>query len=198
MTPKHVQRLEKKIADIKRALAAEKRLFGGYDDSRGLRYLPTRYYLQLGDYKGGLAYTRWFAKAFPDDAGFPEFLFEWTVLLFKAGKLPEAQHNAWQTFCANTYVLDKFVGRPIESIAKFEGSAYAEVSFADSFSYSSRQAELTHFSSWLEAFLSSDEFIKHSAQYEAINKRLESEVDRETRVYLIKQAHQLENNFKSY
>ena len=88
------------------------------------------------------------------------------------------------------------MGRPIESIAKFEGSAYAEVSFADSFSYSSRQAELTHFSSWLEAFLSSDEFIKHSAQYEAINKRLESEVDRETRVYLIKQAHQLENHFK--
>ncbi|UFH57660.1 hypothetical protein [Spirosoma sp. KNUC1025] len=53
MTPKQIQRLEKKIAAIKRALAAEKRKFGGYDDSRGLRYLPTRYYLQLGDIKGG-------------------------------------------------------------------------------------------------------------------------------------------------
>lgn len=62
MTPKQTQRLSKKIADIKRALAAEKRRFGGYDDSRGLRYLPTRYYIQLADYKGGLSYTRWFAK----------------------------------------------------------------------------------------------------------------------------------------
>ena len=85
MTPKQSQRLIKKIADIKRALAAEKRKFGGYDDSRGLRYLPTRYYLQLADYKGGLAYTRWFAKTFPDDIGFPDFLFEWAVLLFKVG-----------------------------------------------------------------------------------------------------------------
>ena len=72
MTPKQSQRLIKKIADLKRALAAEKRKFGGYDDSRGLRYLPTRYYLQLADYKAGLAYTRWFAKAFPDDIGLPD------------------------------------------------------------------------------------------------------------------------------
>ncbi len=69
MTPKQAQRLIIKIADINRALATEKRKFGGYDDSRGLRYLPTRYYIQLADYKGGLAYTRWFAKTFPDDIG---------------------------------------------------------------------------------------------------------------------------------
>ena len=105
MTPRQAQRLLQKIADIKRILAAEKRKFGGYDDSRGLRYGPTRYYLQLGDYKGGLAYTRWFAKAFPSDVGFPDFLFEWTILLFKGGKLAEAQVKAWQTFCSNTYVF---------------------------------------------------------------------------------------------
>lgn len=104
MIPKQALRLERKIADIKRTLAAEKRKYGGYNDSRGLRYLPTRYYHQLGDYKGGLANTRWFARAFPDDVGFPDFLFEWTVILFKADKFLEAQGKAWQTFCANTYV----------------------------------------------------------------------------------------------
>lgn len=195
MTPKQVQRLEKKIADIKRTLAAEKRTFGGYDDSRGLRYLPTRYYIQLGDYKGGLAYTRWFDKAFPDDAGFADFLFEWTLLLYKAGKLPEAQHKAWQTFCSNMYVLAKFVGRPTESLARYEQSAYDQ-RFADSFPYSSQQDELTDFGVWLEAFVSSDAFMSHSAQYVAIQERLETEEDRETRGYLIKQAHQLENHFK--
>ncbi|CAN5446966.1 hypothetical protein BH09BAC4_BH09BAC4_01530 [soil metagenome] len=49
MTPKQVQRLLKKITDIKRALAAEKRKYDGYDDSRGLHYLHTCHYLQLSD-----------------------------------------------------------------------------------------------------------------------------------------------------
>lgn len=120
MTLKPCQRLPKKIADSKRTLAAQKRQFGGYDDSRGLRYLPTRYSLQLGDYNGGLAYTRWFANTFPDAIGFPDFLFEWAVLLFKAGKIAEAKMKIWQTCCANTYVLDKFFGRPIQLLPKYE------------------------------------------------------------------------------
>lgn len=195
MTPKQAERLKKKIADIKRALAAEKRTFGGYDDSRGLRYLPTRYYLQLGDYRGGLNYTRWFAKAFPDDAGFPDFLFEWTVLLFKAGKLGEAQGKAWQTFCANTYVLHKFLGRPIQPLAKDEGWAYAGVGLVDYFSYSSQQAELLDFSLWLDEFLSSEAFISRRAHYMALYERLDTEEDGETRGYLIHQAHQLADHF---
>src|SRR5699024_10525078 len=101
MTPKQAERLQKKISDIRRALAAEKRKFGAYDDSRGLRYLPTRYYMQLGDYRGGLTYLRWFSKNFPDDGGFPDFLFEWTVILFKSGRLKEAAQKAFETFCAN-------------------------------------------------------------------------------------------------
>ncbi|SFF20339.1 hypothetical protein SAMN05216167_1357 [Spirosoma endophyticum] len=125
MTHKQAQRLLKKIVDIKRVLAAEKRKFGGYDDSRGVRYLPTRYYLQLQDYKGGLAYTRWFAKTFPDDMGFPDFLFEWAVLLYKGGKLDLAKAKIWQTFCANTYVLDKFFGHPIQPLPKYEWSNLA-------------------------------------------------------------------------
>jgi hypothetical protein len=42
MTPKQIEILKKKIADIRRTLAAEKRKFGVYDDSGGLRYLPTK------------------------------------------------------------------------------------------------------------------------------------------------------------
>jgi hypothetical protein len=49
------EKIKKKIADIKHILAAEKRKFGAYDGSRGLRYFPASYFVQLGDYKGGLA-----------------------------------------------------------------------------------------------------------------------------------------------
>lgn len=83
MTPKQIERLRDKISRIKRTLAAEKRKFGWYDDSRGLRYLPTKYFVEIQDYKGGLGYLRWFSKNFPDDGGFPDFLFEWTIILFK-------------------------------------------------------------------------------------------------------------------
>lgn len=191
MTPKQAQRLIKRIADIKRVLAAEKRKFGGYDDSRGLRYLPTRYYLQLGDYRGGLAYTRWFSKTFPDDIGFPDFLFEWSVILFKAGKLAEAK--VWQTFCANTYILDKFLGHPVEAIPKYEWSNWATPDFANQFRYTYEQADWLDFSHWLEEFISSELFQTSKARYLAIYQRLELEADAEIRGYLRQEAHQLGN-----
>jgi hypothetical protein len=101
VTPKQIERVKTKIADIKRILAAEKKKFGGYDDSRGLRYLPTKYFIQLGDFGGGLTYLKWFDKNFPGDSGFPEFLFERTIILFKTGKTKDAAQNAFRTFCAN-------------------------------------------------------------------------------------------------
>ncbi len=195
MTPKQIQRIEKKIADIKRILATEKRKFGGYDDSRGLRYLPTQYYLQLGNYKGGLAYTRWFDKAFPDDMGFPDFLFEWTVLLFKTGKLKEARAKAWQTYCANTYVLDSFLGRPFAELQQYEWSNMAGVSFLPYFPYRFEQAGLHDFSQWLEELMDGELFQACSSRYLSLYQRLATEQDRETRGYLRNEAHQLMGQF---
>ncbi|MCX6213809.1 hypothetical protein [Spirosoma sp.] len=196
MTPKQAQRLIKKNADIKRALAAEKRRFGGYDDSRGLRYLPTRYYIQLADYKGGLAYTRWFAKSFPDDIGFPDFLFEWALLLFKAGKFAEAKAKTWQTFCANTNLFDKYFGHPIQPLPKYEWSNLAQAGFTDYFTYSHQQPELLDFSQWLEEFMASEPFTSRKARYLTIHQQLKVEDDLESRAYLCQEANQLEKAIK--
>jgi hypothetical protein len=81
MTPKQEERLRTKIKKIKATLADEKRRWGWYDDSRGLRYAPPQLFIQLNDYSGGLRYLNWFAKTFPDDSGYPDFLFEWTLIL---------------------------------------------------------------------------------------------------------------------
>jgi hypothetical protein len=115
MTPKQTERLKKKITDIKRTLANKKRKFGSYDDSRGLRYLPPKFFIQLQDFQSGLTYTKWFQENFPDDIGFPEFLLEWTIVLFKTGKLKNAEKKVFQTFCSNTYLFDKFFDRQIIS-----------------------------------------------------------------------------------
>ncbi|MCU7549575.1 hypothetical protein OCK74_10645 [Chitinophagaceae bacterium LB-8] len=194
MTPKQIERLKKKIADIKRALAAEKRKFGWYDDGRGLRYLPTKYFIQLGDYSGGLTYTKWFDKNFPDDSGFPDFLFEWTIILFKTGRIKEAEQKAFQTFCRNTYLFDKFFGRPIIPFDKWEGSNLEAPGFTEYLDYSCRQPALGDFSEWLASFISTQDFINRSNKYIDIQKRLKTEDDSETRHYLVRQANQLEQS----
>jgi hypothetical protein len=192
VTPKQIERLRAKISNIRRTLAAEKRKFGAYDDSRGLRYLPTKYFIHLGDYKGGLTYLKWFSKNFPDDSGFPDFLFEWTIILFKCGKQEEAAKKAFETFCANTYLFDKFFGRPIIPIDKWEGSNLAVAGFTDYLDYSSGQPELADFSEWLDNLIATEDFKNRCDKYVDIHKRLKTENDHETRHYLIMQARQLE------
>ena len=194
MTPKQIERLKKKIADIRRTLAAEKRKYGWYDDGRGLRYLPTKYFIQLGDYSGGLTYTKWFDKNFSDDSGFPDFLFEWTIILFKTCKTKEAEKKAFQTFCRNSYMFDKFFGRPVTPINKWEGSNLEVPGFTEYLHYSSNQPELADFSKWLEALISTEDFINRCNKYIDIHKKLKTEHDSETRHHLVRQASQLEQS----
>ncbi len=191
MTPKQSERLRKKIDNIKRTLFAEKKKFGAYDDSRGLRYLPTKYYIQLGDFSGGHTYTKWFEKNFPDDCGFPGFLFEWTIILFKTDNLKKAEKKAFETFCSNTYLFDKFFGRPITPVDKYEGSNLESLFFTNHFDYISGQTELADFSNWLKLFIADEKFINLSTKYVDIHKRLKTEQDYKTRHYLVRQASQL-------
>ena len=193
MTPKQIERLRAKISTIKRTLASEKRKYGAYDDSRGLRYIPTKYFIQLGDYKGGLTYLKWFSKNFPDDSGFPDFLFEWTIILFKCGKTKDIEKKAFETFCANTYLLDKFFGKPITPVDKWEGSNIAVADFTDYFDYSSKQPELVDFAEWLNGLINREGFKNRCDKYIEIQKKLKTENDPKARSYLIIQARQLED-----
>lgn len=108
-------------------------LFDWHDDSRGLRYLPTRYYVQLWEFKGGLTYTRWFSKNFPDDVGFPDFLFEWTLLLFQNAKRKEAEQKAVETFCADRQLFDHFLARPVTPAETWEEAPLAATACATYF-----------------------------------------------------------------
>ena len=84
ITEAQVERVNLKITKLKKTLASDKKRCGGYyDDSIGIRYLIPEQYLKIQDYKGAARYFNWFNKTFPDDIGFPFFLFEWTVALVK-------------------------------------------------------------------------------------------------------------------
>jgi hypothetical protein len=191
VTPKQIERVKKKIADIKRALASEKKKFGCFDDSQGLRYLPSKYFIQLGDYPGGMTYLTWFDKNFPDDSGFPEFLFEQTIILFKSGKTKEAEQKAFQTYCSNPYWFDKFFGRSLTPLDIWHSSNLTTPGYTVALEYSNRQVELRDFSEWLDKYMITDDFTNRSKKYISIYYRLKTEIDSEMRHYLVQQAHQL-------
>jgi len=196
MTEKQAEKLRNKIKRIKLDLAADKKRCGGfYDDSRGLRYLPTQFYIKLGDFEGGLKYLKWFHKNFPDDSGFPDFLFEWTIILFKTENLRSAEQKAFETYCSNTYIFDKFFSRPIIPHDKYEFSNIDTPAFADYFNYSSEQTDLVDFSEWLDKFSQTEKFVSASQKFIDISKRLKTENDTKTRSNLIKQARDLTARF---
>ena len=195
MTTKQAERLNQQIAAVKRRLAAEKRRFGDYDDSGGYRYLPPRLYVQLGDYAGGLRYTRWFDKNFADDIGYPDFLFEWTILLFKNGRLKDAERKAVQTYCGNTYLFDKFFGRPLVPRGMWEGSNLEMPYLAELLPYASQQPELADFAAWLGQFEGTEKFAAFAARFVSLGQQLKVATEYETRRALLDELRLLEAAF---
>jgi hypothetical protein len=189
VTPKQADRLRKKIADIRRVLAAEKKKFGTYDDSRGLRYFPTRYYVQLGDFKGGLTYLRWFAKNFPDDAGFPDFLFEWTLTLFKNGKFWDAAQKAVETHRADIHLLDAFLGRPSTPVEPWEQVPFDTGTYTLYFASLGRQSDLADFAEWLGELTLTEAFLTSSSRFIDLQRQLHGETDLEKRRSLVRQLY---------
>ena len=189
MTPKQAERLRQKITAIRRALVDEKKKFGAYDDSRGLRYLPSRYYVQLGDFKGGLTYLRWFQKNFPDDAGFPDFLFEWTLILFQSHKLRDAARKAMETYRADIHLLDAFLGRPGTPVEPWEQVALDAEAYASYCAALGGQADLTAFAEWLGALVVSEAFLANSSQFLDLHRQLHGETDPAKRHLLVQQLY---------
>jgi hypothetical protein len=195
MTPKQIERIKNKITKIKRELAADKKRWGGfYDDSRGLRYLPPELYLKLKDYSGALRYLNWFDKNFPEDSGFPIFLFEWTITLFKTKRIKQAEKKAMETFYSNTYLIDKFLKKEFLDFDKLENSNWEYSSLVEQLIYSKEQDELTDFAEWLENFVTSEKFYDFANKFIEIESILKTEPVGQKRTELVKKRYKLLEN----
>jgi hypothetical protein len=142
-----------------------------------------------------LKYIKWFNKNFPDDIGFPDFLLEWTILLFKNNKLQEAEQKAFETFCRNTYLFDGFLRRPITPVHKWEGSNLETPAFAASLDINRENPGLTDFADWLESFIETERFTIAATKYIQIYKKLKTESDLRTRASLVRDAEDLKKNY---
>jgi hypothetical protein len=194
VTPKQIERIKIKIKRIKAELAADKKQWGGfYHDGRGLRYLPPSLYIQIEDYTGGLRYINWFLKNFPEDYAFPDFFFENAIIFYKTNRKKEAERKIFETFCSNTYVLDKFFENQIIPIEKYEDNNMEGPSYCENFPYTQKQENLVDISEWLTGYIKSEKFTELCSKYIDIHKRLMNENDVETRGYLFQQADVLVN-----
>lgn len=192
MTPKQEERIRNKIARIRKELAADKKRWGGfYDDSRGLRYLPPEQFIKLRDYKGGLRYLRWFNRTFPDDLGYPIFLFEWTMILFKTGNIKEAENKALLTFYANNYLFDKFFGKEPPTTEKQEHTGWESAELAESLKYSNSVPEFADFGKWLQDFQTSQKYQKFAKEVILIKEKLVTEPAGKTRTELVSRQYEL-------
>jgi tetratricopeptide (TPR) repeat protein len=196
MTPKQEEGIRNKIAKIKKALAADKKYWRGYHDGGGLRYLPPELYIKLKDYKGAARYFNWFNKNFPDDAGYPVFLFEWTLTLFKNGKVKEARKKALETFFSNTYLFDHFLGKEFLLFDKYESSGLETAEWAQTIEYLKDDPELADFIGWLGQFLSSEEFYKRANEFIKILAKLQTEHDVDKRMELVERQSHLLDDFR--
>ncbi len=186
MTPTQAARLRQKIAAIRRVLAREKRTFGGYDDSRGLRYFPPQYFVQLGDFKGGYTYLRWFANCFPDDSGFAAFFFDWTLILFQNGQLPQAAQKALETYYADIHLFDHFLGRPRRPSEPWE-EAREDAAYTAYWEALGRQANWGEFTQWLATWTATESFQANATRFIDLKRQLHGEKDWEKRGYLVSQ-----------
>lgn len=176
MTEKQIEKVKLKIGKYKKALAADKRNWGGeYHDGQGIRYIIPALYIKISDYKGGLKYFAWFDKNFPDDSGYPIFLFEWTFVLFKCGKLLEAENKAHITFFSNTYLLDKFLGKKPLQLDKNKSSNWEYESLVEHFIYTSKDTEFTEFGEWVETVLQSCIFLDKANEFIELERQLKDE-----------------------
>ena len=196
VTPKQKERIKNKILKIKKALAADKKQWGGYyHDGSGLRYLPIALYIQIEDYTGGLRYINWFDKNFDNDGGYPVFWFEWAIILFKRNRLVKAEQKVFETYCQNTFLLDKFLGKPLQNLKISENDWAGSIAYLDNLDYSHSQPHLADFSVWLNNFISSERFTTAATRFIELKTKLTNENEFEKRGSLLDQISLLQNDF---
>jgi hypothetical protein len=192
MTERQIERIKKTIKFYRARLAAEKRLHGDYDDSAGLRYIIPELFFQIRDYKGALVYFRWFAKAFPDDTGFPFFNLLWSTAFFENNKIPEAIQKAYKTAFSNTYLLELIAGRDTVQLNKSEMIGYENLEYAKQVFKDCINLITLDFQIWLSNLSEFDDFKANLNKFISIQKLIKDEPVGPMRTGLIQESNKFE------
>ena len=192
MTEKQKQKIQKRIKAYRAILANEKKRFGGYMDSNGIRYVIPELYLQIQDYKGAMTYFRWFSKAFPDDIGFPAFNLFWAATLYENNKITESLEKVYETAFSNTYLLDLIAGYNPDPIDKSELSGSENLDYAKDIYTACIDLITIEFKTYLSGLVENKTFKENIARFIAMQKLIKDEPVGQMRTHLLNESNKFE------
>lgn len=189
--PKRTETIKRRIEEYENYLKAEKRRYGCYDDSAGIRYLIGPYYMIAGDIEGALKHYKWFTRVFPDDIGEPGQYLSWTLALYKSGDMKKAYIKFLHTLFMNPYVIARIIGidyhlpfKPYSNIPTKEWADYIPVEI-----YNLWDEEAA---AWLKESYNAEKTQSLLHKYNDIGKRLETEPVGPERSRLVREQSAME------
>jgi len=196
MTDKQIAKIKLSIKKHRAILSAEKRKYGGFDDSAGRRYYISDLYMRIADYKGVIIYKKWFDKNFPDDIGGPFLSLSWAISYFQLGNIIEAEIFTIDTAFQNVYLHGLLLGKEVIRIDMYE-QGFDMLEFAKSMLKECKKVTTKQYLDWLEIFMDTDEYIEPINKFIALNKLLEDEHNTDNRLELLHHIRELENRNKN-
>ena len=197
MTDKQREKIKQKIRSLRSKLSAEKRKYGGYDDSYGKRYIIAELYLKLGDYKLAKKYYEWFDREFPDDMGFPEFNFGRIRVLFESKKHEEGISQLIDLETYNTYLINIILDQPSPEVETWEWSNMATLEYAISIKDFCQSILSPAFKDWLKSTTSSTNYKAYKQSFIALQVQLNIENSIKERNTIQTKTEQLIGDWKS-
>lgn len=195
MTEKQIEKIRLSIKKNRAALTAEKRRFGGFDDSAGRRYYISDLYMRISDYKGAITYKKWFDKNFPDDIGSPFLSLCWSIAYYEIGKMKESIIYTIDTAFQNIYLHNLLFDREVNRIDMYE-HGYDMLEFAKSMIKDCKKMATQNYLDWLIEFMVTEEYKEPINKFIALNKLLKDEANTDKRSELLDHISDLENKNK--
>lgn len=189
--PKRTETIKRRIKEYEDYLKAEKRRFGCYDDSGGIRYLIGPFYMLAGDIDGALRHYKWFTRVFPDDCGEPGQYLCWTLALYKSGNIKKAFIKFLHTLFMNPYVIARVIGidyqLPFKPYSNIPTKEWAEYIPPEIYNLWDDEA-----AAWLKVSFYADKTQSLLHKYNDIGRRLEAEPMGPERSRLVRELSSME------
>lgn len=129
--PKTPRGIQSRIKKYEEYLNWERRTYGCYDDSSGVRYDIGPLYMLMGDIDGAVRSFNLFKRRFPDDMGDPFQYLTWALALYKKGQVKKAEIKLIQTMLLNLYLVPHIIGEEIEEYNFQNSSSWHEKEMLD-------------------------------------------------------------------
>jgi hypothetical protein len=192
MTEKQIDKIKISIRKHRAALSAEKRKFGGFDDSQGRRYFISDLYLWVSDYKGAITYKKWFDKNFPDDLGSPLLSLNWAIAFHGLGQINETKIYTIDTAFQNVYLLGLLLDRDVKLIDMYDPYGNEILERTKSWIKDCKKVVSKPYMDWLSVFVDSDEYNEHINKFVSLLKHLSVETNNDKQITILKRIRDLE------